>query len=145
MRITITSIDMKPSRCLVHTTEGKKYGVWADKVGKWGLEAGGTYDVEIETNEVNGRNLTNITSAKRVAGAPPAVASPASGNSSFYRPTAPIDAQRMFVTKLLGDAITSGAVKFDKRELWNATQLLCDLWEHSRLNPAHIPYSEAAE
>jgi hypothetical protein len=42
-----------------------------------------------------------------------------------------VDAERMFVTKLLGDAITSGAVKFEKQELWSATQMLRGLWKHT--------------
>jgi hypothetical protein len=142
MRITIASIDMKPSRCLVHTTEGKKYGVWNDKVGKWGLEAGGTYDVETETTEVSGRNLTNITSAKRVAGAPAAVSRAPAPSAAA---SCPSKDEQIFVVALLKSLIEAGEVKNDKTALWTTTQMLRGLYKHSFGFDAMNRQMEAAE
>lgn len=151
MRITIASIDMKPTRCLVHTTEDKKYGVWNDKVGKWGLEAGATYEVETETTEVNGRNLTNITKAAKVSVAPArepfvsgAYREPA---ATPPRPaTCPTDAERMFVCSILNALIQAGEVKNDKTALWTTTQMLRGLWKHTfGFDTVNQQIAEAAE
>src|SRR5262249_53823594 len=117
------------------TTDGRKFGCFREKFGLF--QVGGSFEAEITDGQ-----YTNIISAKLVAAASPATvptqqaaaSAPAAnghGNGQHYRQTDPVDAERMFVTKLLGDAITSGAVKFDKQELWSATQMLRGLWKHT--------------
>jgi hypothetical protein len=66
MCITIADIQMKPKRCIVITSAGRRLGCWADKLGKLGLEKGGTYNVETEESQFGDALLTNIVSAKRV-------------------------------------------------------------------------------
>jgi hypothetical protein len=66
MCITIADIQMKPKRCIVITTAGRRLGCWADKIATLGLEAGGTYNVETVESQFGDATLTNIVSAKRV-------------------------------------------------------------------------------
>jgi hypothetical protein len=116
-------------------TDDQRLGIFPEKVALF--EVGKTYEVEYTETDRNGKTLRNVKSAKQVAGPSPqaqqqAPAANGHGNGNgHYRQTDPVDAERMFVTKLLGDAITSGAVKFEKQELWSATQMLRGLWKHS--------------
>lgn len=118
-------------------TDDSRLGVFSEKVGLF--EVGKTYEIEYVETDRNGKTLRNVKSAKQVAGpssqapqAASALAPPTNGHGNgHYRQTDPVDAERMFVTKLLGDAITSGSVKFDKQELWSATQMLRGLWKHT--------------
>jgi hypothetical protein len=116
-------------------TNDERLGVFPEKVGLF--EVGKTYEIEYVETDRNGKTLRNVKSAKQVAGISPQAQQPAPSSNSHgngnghYRQTDPVDAERMFVTKLLGDAITSGAVKFEKQELWSATQLLRGLWKHT--------------
>ncbi len=72
-----------------------------------------------------------MKSATAVAArATPASAAPSDGFNT-YRETSANDAKRMFVCANLSALIRAGEVKNDKASLWNATQLLCSLWDHT--------------
>lgn len=172
--ITIASIRSGPKRSLVITTEGAQYGFWTNKAEVLGLKVGAAYNIEAQEwkEDDEGNMLFNIISAKRVtmggASRPPATSAPpeeptASGvyrrngpssapPADHYRPTHPVDAQRMFVAKLLGDAITSGQVPFKMENLKAATNVLMDLWKSTLAREGSItgsadqtPYDQAAE
>jgi hypothetical protein len=113
-------------------TDDQRLGIFPEKVALF--EVGKTYEIEYTETDRNGKTLRNVKGAKQVAGPTPQAlqaSPPAPTGNGHYRQTDPVDAERMFVTKLLGDAITSGAVKFDKQELWSATQMLRGLWKHT--------------
>lgn len=125
MCITIADIQMKPKRCIVITSAGRRLGCWADKLGKLGLEKGGTYNVETEESQFGDALLTNIVSAKRVTtpaadACPSNQASPAAAGVPFRTP------EQMFVSDVLpayvaaGKCTSPGELKRIMLELCNA-------------------------
>jgi hypothetical protein len=133
-QITIAAIDVKPKRSIVTTSEGRKLGIWHDKLSKLGLEAGATYDVETTDAEVNGVTLTNIVGAKRCASATStttaSTAKPATngyagnGNGNGYRRTDPVDSERMFTCACLTAFIKAGKVEPELGKVTNAINVL---------------------
>lgn len=145
-KITFTIQSIRPpgegkkSACIT-TTENEKLWLWADKLGL--VRNGATYEAIVETND---RGFKNIKNVKQTAG--PVVPFPQPQNAPRQQQPAASPStkdKQIFVQGVLQHFIQTGQVKLDKQQLWNATQLLCDLWEHSRLNPGQVPYSEAAE
>jgi hypothetical protein len=110
-------------------TDDQILGVFADKLHLF--EPGSTYEIEYTETASNGVTYRNVKSATAVtAPATPAGAAPSNGFNT-YRETSANDAKRMFVCANLSALIRAGEVKNDKASLWNATQLLCSLWDHT--------------
>jgi hypothetical protein len=110
-------------------TDEQILGVFADKLHLF--EPGTTYEIEYTETTSSGVTYRNVKSATAVA-APataPSTGAPAAHNT--YRETSANDAKRMFVCANLSALIRAGEVKNDKASLWNATQLLCSLWDHT--------------
>lgn len=125
--ITIASIELKETRSVVLTTDRKRLGVWTDKLGKLGLEEGGTYEVETESKDLNGRTLTNIVQAKRSTAAP-VTKTPAEpiSNGSYQSKD-----DEIWTCALIKSAIESGQLKYnDKQSLWEAGQTFRALRKH---------------
>jgi hypothetical protein len=138
--VTLTIAEIKwpaegKARGNVIATDGRKFGCFREKFGLF--QVGGTYDVEISDGQYQ-----NVVSAKLIAASPaaqqaatasaPAPGANGSGNGNgYYRPTSPVDAERMFVTATLTALIKAGEVKNDKQQLWAATQMLRGLWRHT--------------
>lgn len=84
----------------IKTTDGSYYGVWPDKLGLF--TKGGTYQIEFtETVSDSGKVFRDF---KQMVGAPTqgGYSGPRRGsNGGNYRPTAPQDAERMFVCSIL--------------------------------------------
>lgn len=135
MTVKLVNAPGSTGRGSIVGMDDQRLGVFPEKVGLF--EVGKTYEIEFTETDRNGKTLRNVKSAKQVAGPSPATqqaaapSAPAANGNGHYRQTDPVDAERMFVTKLLGDAITSGAIKFEKQELWSATQMLRGLWKHT--------------
>jgi hypothetical protein len=110
-------------------TDDQILGVFADKMHLF--EPGTTYEIEYTETASNGVTYRNVKSATTVAA--PAATAEASASQAYhaYRETSPTDAKRMFVCANLSALIRAGEVKNDKASLWNATQLLCALWDHT--------------
>ncbi len=108
-------------------TDDSFIGAFPDKLAMF--EPGKTYDIEVSETESNGVTYRNVKSATPVD-VPISPAASTNGSGS-YRPTCPTDAKRMFVCAQLSALIRSGEVKNDKRQLWETTQMLCSLWDHS--------------
>jgi len=127
MLITIASIELKDPRSVVTTTERKRLGVWTDKVGAFGLEQGGTYEVETESKDFNGRTLTNIVQAKRsTAPAVKQTAAEPMSNGTYQSKD-----EEIWTAALLKSAIESGQLKYnDKQALWEAGQTFRALRRH---------------
>jgi hypothetical protein len=104
-------------------------GVFADKMHLF--EPGSTYESEYTETESSGVTYRNVKSATAVATAPTTSSSPSPTAHNTYRETSANDAKRMFVCANLSALIRAGEVKNDKASLWNATQLLCSLWDHT--------------
>jgi hypothetical protein len=140
MCITIASIETKPKLSIVNTTNGRKLRCWTNKIGSFGLEAGGTYNVETEELPFGDTPLTGITSAKRVtmpAGSSqsqePSVsdsprhnsgASTSSAGQGYYRPTSPEDSERMFVCSLMNAFIQAGKIEPEQGRVIKAVNVL---------------------
>ena len=127
MLITIASIEPKEPRSVVHTTDRQRLGVWADKLGAFGLEQGGTYEVETESKNVNGHTLTNIVQAKRSSA--PAVKQTAAEpiSNGIYQSKD----REIWTAALLKSAIESGQLKYDdKQAMWSAGQMFMALHKH---------------
>ena len=126
--ITIASIEPKEPRSVVVTTENKRLGFWADKAHLFNFEVGGTYEVNLDIKTFDGgRKLTNITEARLVD----------MGTQTAPQTTQPISnrfddkSEQIFVVALLKSLIEAGQIKNDKKELWEATNMLRGLWKHS--------------
>lgn len=140
MCITIADIQMKPKRCIVVTTAGRKLGCWADKIARLGLEAGGTYNVETEETQFGDATLTNIVSAKRVT-TPPAEqvrqqSGPAAAGQSFRTP------EQITVAEIVCAYIGAGKCT-NPAELKQTMQAICNAFRATWPETEH--YSEAAE
>lgn len=106
-------------------------GIFADKLGLF--EPGRTYEIEYIETASNGVTYRNVKSAKPIETATPAAAHTGVGIGptafNAYRETSPVDSKRMFVCATLTAMIRAGEVKKDRRDLWEATQMLCGLYE----------------
>jgi hypothetical protein len=113
----------------IEGTDDQILGVFADKMHLF--EPGSTYEIEFTETTSGGVTYRNVKSATAVAApATPAGAAPSNGLNT-YREISANDAKRMFVCANLSALIRAGEVKNDKASLWNATQLLCSLWDHT--------------
>jgi hypothetical protein len=140
--ITVQAINFPPEgkkRGTIRTTEGQTLGVWPEKISLF--RQGGTYDVAIEERNFNGATLRNITDARPLATPPAAAAEQQAntgngnagngGNAGYYRPTAPVDAERMFVCSILNAFVQAGKVELEPRSLAAATMMLRRLWAYA--------------
>ncbi len=115
-------------------TDDQRLGVFPEKVGLF--EVGKTYEIEFTETDRGGKTLRNVKSAKLIATASPQ-AQQAFTSGAYRRPEATPAAtpfrtpEQLFVETLLGHGLTSGAVKWEKQELWSATQMLRGLWKHT--------------
>lgn len=128
IRMTVKYInDPKPGkvRGSIKGTDDSFLGVHQDKLSQF--EVGKTYDIEYTENG----EWKTVTSAREIPIEKPHLvtneAKPAS-SSGTYRETCAKDAERMFVCATLGALIKAGEVKNDKRQLWEATNMLRGLW-----------------
>jgi hypothetical protein len=110
-------------------TDDQILGVFADKLHLF--EPGTTYEIDYSETESSGVTYRNVKSATAVAAAPATTSAPVPAPHNTYRETSANDAKRMFVCANLSALIRAGEVKNDKASLWNATQLLCSLWDHT--------------
>jgi hypothetical protein len=110
-------------------TDDQILGVFADKMHLF--EPGTTYEIEYTETVSSGVTYRNVKSATAVAAPAAAANAPPSNGFNTYRETSQADAKRMFVCANLSALIRAGEVKNDKASLWNATQLLCSLWDHT--------------
>lgn len=113
MCITVDRVDQKPKLSVVRTTNGRQLKCWTDKLGRFGLEAGGTYNIETEERPFGDNEVTMITGAKRVASAPTGSPSAAetyrqNGATSAPAPQPFRSPEQMFVSEVLVAYISSG-------------------------------------
>ena len=98
---------------------GEKFEIWPEKLAD--LKAGARYDVDVEERDYNGRTFPKITKATPVNGA----AKPANGHA----PTATTaDGEPEFVATVLAALIMKGEVANNKRQMFDATEMLRGLW-----------------
>lgn len=148
MQITVASIDTKAKHSFIITSENRRLRCWNDKVAKFGLEEGASYEVETEDSDYNGTKLTYIVKAKRIAGVASVLAplmSQAHREPAPRPATCQTDAERMFVCSILKSLIEAGEVKNDKTQLWTTTQMLRGLWRHTFGFEAVDKHMQAAE
>jgi hypothetical protein len=120
-------------------TDDQRLGVFPEKVAQF--EVGKTYEIEFTETDRNGKTLRNVKSAKLIAASPPvqpaaAPSAPAPGGNGngHYRPTDPVDAERMWVCATLTALIRAGEVKNDKAQLFHTTNMLRLLYQHTFAN-----------
>ena len=131
-------------RGTIKTTTDEVYGVFPDKMGLF--QVGDTYDIEFKEQAFNGTVLCNITDvrpAEKTTTAAVAAVPQHAPSTATYRPTAPEDAERMFVCATLTALIKAGEVKNDKEQLWHATRTLANIWRHTWGDSATFLASEA--
>lgn len=108
----------------VKDTEGRYWGVWADKLGQY--EQGKSYDILYETTQWQGKDQHTIKSASpRGAGVAPA----ANGNATPRQPTAPTDAERMWVCSLMNASIQSKQIPLTPDALTSQTNMFRQVWQ----------------
>jgi hypothetical protein len=112
---------------------GEKFEIWPEKLAD--LHAGARYEIDVEERDYNGRTIRKITKATPVNG----TAKPANGHTTV---TTTANGEPEFVAKVLAALIMKGEVQNNKRQLFEATQMLRGLWgatfggQHSNGGPA---------
>lgn len=132
--------------------DGRILSAFADKLQM--IEIGGTYDfgcVVTQKAGVNYHDVKAIRPAAQQYSAPPRSQparqapgetqrsapvnqhvdpprQPSNGNN-YYRPTAPRDAERMFVCANLGHFIDRGAVSLEAGQMVDAVNILREVWQ----------------
>ncbi len=130
----------------IRDTEGRIFGC-KDKLDLF--EVGKTYRIEYSEKSYNGKTYCNVQSATPIlaADAVPATTAKANGSGNggnAYRETCAKDAERMFVCATLVAMIRAGEVKNDKRQLWEAVNMLKGLWHAGFADGNTFMASEAA-
>lgn len=130
----------------IKSIDGQMFGVWPDKLGDF--EPGETYEIDFTEKAVGGITYRDVkavrpaatrTSQRRqaatAASPPPAQtnghAAPQHGGSGgqYYRPTAPVDAERMWTCGLLQAFIKTGRLDLNEDMLTQATNILRSTWQ----------------
>jgi hypothetical protein len=96
---------------------GDKFEIWPEKLAD--IQVGGKYEVDVAERDYNGRTIKKITKATPVNGA----AKPATNGSAVHT-----DGEPQFVATVLAALIAAGEVKNDKKQLFDATNMLRGLW-----------------
>lgn len=107
----------------VKDSEGRYWGVWADKLDQF--KAGQSYDILYETSQWQGKDQHTIKSASARGAAVPAT----NGHTTPRQPTAPTDAERMFVCSILNAFIQAGKVDLHQPSVTAAVNMLRDTWQ----------------
>jgi hypothetical protein len=101
---------------------GDKFEIWPEKLAS--LQVGARYDVDVAERDYNGRTIRKITKA---------TAAPANGVAHHdgdgqvaRRSNAPGESE--FVARVLAALILKGEVANNKRQLFEATEMLRGLW-----------------
>ena len=131
--ITVAKINHAAAgkkRNVVISTDGETFGVWPEKIALF--KVGNTYDVEIDERVLNGMVLHNITDA-RPSDKPAAATSPdrQAGKQTSRQVRQADNSEQIFVCCALKELIRAGEVKNDKRQLWETTNMLRQLWQHT--------------
>ena len=104
----------------VVAADGEKYEIWPEKLA--GLHVGARYDVDVDEREYQGRTIKKITKATPANGA----AKPAGSGSTAHALVT--NGEPEFVARVLAALILKGEVLNNKRQLFDATQMLRGLW-----------------
>jgi len=111
---------------------GDKFEIWPEKLAD--LKAGAKYEIDVAERDYNGRTIRKITKATPANGA---------AKPNGHAPTATTaDGEPEFVANALAALIMKGEVQNNKRQLFEATQMLRGLWgatfggQHSNGGPA---------
>jgi hypothetical protein len=99
---------------------GDKFEIWPEKLTD--LRVGAKYDVDVAEREYSGRTIRKITKATPAN----SVAHPTTNGSAPAAATALCEAE--FVARALAGLIAAGEVKYDKKQLYEATLMLRGLW-----------------
>ena len=140
----------------IKDVDGLMFGIWPDKLGL--VNEGGSYEIDFSETVKNGTTYRDIKAIRQVQGAQRAQAAQrqsdpfvtsdevrqarslgaaatpqepakANGNGQYYRPTAPRDAERMFVCSTLNAFISTGRVECDANELAQRVNILREVWQ----------------
>jgi hypothetical protein len=118
----------------VVAADGEKYEIWPEKLA--GLHVGARYDIDVEERDYNGRTIRKITKATPANGA----SKPSANGSAAPAPVT--SGEPEFVARVLAALILKGEVLNNKRQLFDATQMLRGLWgatfggQHNNGGPA---------
>jgi hypothetical protein len=127
--LTIAEIRRPPGgkdRGNIIGIDGKKFGCFREKLPMFSI--GSTYDIEVTDGQYQ-----NVKSAKLIAAATSPTARQSAptpqpngnGNGNgYYRPTSPVDAERMFVTATLGAFIKAGKIEPELNKVATAITVL---------------------
>lgn len=130
----------------IKDSDGQYFSAWPDKLAQF--RAGETYEIEFTEKKLDsGIVARDIKTARPVATVstplqgehtvnaavrevvtkPKPAAQPTNG-ATYYRPTAPRDAERMFVCGTLQACIKTGRIEFTEDALINTINALRDAW-----------------
>jgi hypothetical protein len=101
---------------------GQEFEIWPEKLA--GIQVGARYEIDVAEREYNGRTIKKITKATPANGA---AAKPAA-NGSATGTTAHTDGEPAFVATVLAALIMKGEVANNKRQMFDATEMLRGLW-----------------
>jgi len=124
LTMTIAAVNVPKqgsTRGSVKGINGQILGAFAEKISLF--QQGKTYEIEYTENESGGRVYKNVKSAKEIGGAD---TTPTAAAPKVYA-----DPEQMWVRETLTALIKAGEVKNDKRQLWEAANMLRALWRHT--------------
>lgn len=123
----------------IKTIDGAFYDVYPEKLGLF--EHNGIYEIEYSEREYNGRTYRTVTSVAGKGMAPPRQGG--GGRNNQYRPTAPQDAERMYVCALLASGIRAGVLDLSTVAVASATNALRAAWAETFGADALRPATDA--
>jgi len=100
---------------------GQKFDVWPEQLANF--QVGAKYDIDVSERTFKGRTYQSITKATPANGA----AKPTT-NGSATGTTAHTDSEPQFVATVLAALVMKGEVVNNKRQLFEATNMLRGLW-----------------
>jgi hypothetical protein len=106
---------------------GQEFEIWPEKLA--GLQVGARYDVDVDEREYNGRTIKKITKATPANGAAKPAGNGRQDAFGISAAPAPVTSgEPQFVATVLAALIMKGEVVNNKRQLFEATNMLRGLW-----------------
>lgn len=133
--ITVKYVNQpKPGKKMgsIKDTAGNIYGVYPEKLALF--QQNGTFEIEYKQNG----DFKQVVGVKPAGGLSPAPQSNGGGN---YRPTSPVDAERMYVCSLVNAGIQAGRIDFTEGAIEAATNAARNAWRNTfgAVTPLNTP------
>jgi len=119
----------------IKDTNDEYYGVYPEKLSLF--QKGGTYEIDYL---VQG-DFKKVRDVKPAGGMALSGGTTQNGNGGNYRPTSPVDAERMYVCSLVNAGIQAGRIDFTEGAIEAATNAARNAWRNTfgAVTPLNTP------